>query len=62
LSDGNMGQFGAAGSGVPAEVVVGDTATARPNHITTATGPANVRRRMSAPSQRQRPYPNIATG
>lgn len=61
LSAGNMGQFGAPGSGVPAKAVVGDTATVRPNHITPAvtkaTGPANLRRRTSAPSQRERPYP-----
>ncbi len=61
LSAGNMGQFGAPGSGVPAEAVVGDTATVRPNHITPAatkaTGPMILRRRTSAPSQRERPYP-----
>src|ERR1700677_4206332 len=56
LSAGNMGQFGAPGTGVPAEAVVGDTATVRPSHIsaavTKATGPANLRRRTSAPSLR----------
>jgi hypothetical protein len=61
LSAGNMGQFGAPGSGVPAKAVVGDTATVGPNHITPAvtkaTGPASLRRRTSAPSQRERPYP-----
>ena len=60
LFAGKMGQFGAPGSGVPAEAVVGDMATVRPNHITPAvtkaTGPAILRRRTSTPSQRQRPY------
>ena len=61
LSAGNMGQFGAPGTGVPAEAVVGDTATVRPSHITPAvtkaTSPANLRRRTSAPSLRKRRYP-----
>ena len=61
LSAGNMGQFGAPGSGVPAEAVAGETATVRPSHstpaVTNATGPAILRRRTSAPSLRERPYP-----
>src|SRR5271156_3273081 len=62
LSAGNMGQSGAPGTGVPAEAVVGDTATVRPSHITPAvtkaTGPANLRRRTSAPSLRKKTVPD----
>jgi hypothetical protein len=51
LSAGNMGQFGAPGTGVPADAVVGETLTVRPRHITPAamhtTGPAIECRRTS---------------